>query len=53
MFKWANLTKTLVLAGLTLGLTAEGIAQSKYPGIGRPATKAEVVAWDIDVRPDF
>jgi len=53
MFKWANLTKTLVLAGLTLGLTAEGIAQSKYPGIGRQATKAEVVAWDIDVRPDF
>jgi cytochrome c len=28
-------------------------AQSKYPGIGREATKAEVVAWDIDVRPDF
>jgi cytochrome c551/c552 len=53
MFKLANLTKTLVLAGLALGLTAESIAQSKYPGIGRAATKAEVVAWDIDVRPDF
>ena len=24
-----------------------------YPGIGRAATVAEVVAWDIDVRPDF
>jgi cytochrome c len=53
MFKLANLTKTLVLAGLALGLTVEGIAQSKYTGIGREATKAEVVAWDIDVRPDF
>jgi cytochrome c551/c552 len=53
MFKLANLTKALVLAGLALGLTAEGIAQSKYTGIGREATKAEVAAWDIDVRPDF
>jgi cytochrome c len=53
MFKLANLTKTLVLAGLALGLTTEGIAQSKYSGIGREATKAEVAAWDIDVRPDF
>lgn len=24
-----------------------------YPGIARPATPAEVKAWDIDVRPDF
>jgi cytochrome c len=24
-----------------------------YPGIGRPATPAEIAAWDIDVRPDF
>ena len=22
-------------------------------GIGRPATPAEIAAWDIDVRPDF
>ena len=29
------------------------LAQSKYPGVGRPATPAEVKAWDIDVRPDF
>ncbi len=53
MFKLANLTKTFVLAGLVLGFSAEGIAQSKYEGIGRPATNAEVAAWDIDVRPDF
>mgnify|MGYP006978522092 CR=1 FL=1 len=49
MFKLANLTKTLVLAGLALGLTAESIAQSKYSGIGRPATKAEVIAWDLSL----
>src|SRR5438067_10753685 len=24
-----------------------------FPGIGRPATPAEIAAWDIDVRPDF
>lgn len=24
-----------------------------YPGVGRPATAAEIAAWDIDVRPDF
>ena len=24
-----------------------------YPGVGRPATPAEIAAWDIDVRPDF
>jgi cytochrome c len=24
-----------------------------YPGIGRAATRAELQAWDIDVRPDF
>ena len=42
-----------------LGLsTQNSVAQStqgsiKFPGIGRNATPAEVVAWDIDVRPDF
>jgi S-disulfanyl-L-cysteine oxidoreductase SoxD len=25
----------------------------QFPGIGRPATPAEIRAWDIDVRPDF
>jgi len=28
-------------------------APGKFPGIGRPATPAEIAAWDIDVRPDF
>lgn len=39
---------------LTLAcVSASAFAQGKYPGIGRPATPAEVKAWDIDVRPDF
>lgn len=31
------------------GMTTAG----QHPGIGRPATPAEVAAWDIDVRADF
>ena len=31
----------------------QATAQTKFEGIGRPATQAEVKAWDIDVRPDF
>ena len=29
------------------------LAQGRYQGIGRPATAAEIAAWDIDVRADF
>jgi S-disulfanyl-L-cysteine oxidoreductase SoxD len=36
---------------LSLPLAAK--AQSKFDGIGRTATPAEIKAWDIDVRPDF
>src|SRR5258706_1868300 len=36
-----------VFAGMTLA------AGTPYPGVGRPATAAEIAAWDIDVRPDF
>lgn len=62
MFKLANpmthqlttkLAQTLLCAGLSVIFVSTVSAQSKYPGIGREATKAEVVAWDIDVRPDF
>jgi len=35
-----------------LGDVAQG-QPSAYPGVGRPATPKEIVAWDIDVRPDF
>ncbi|MCE4540417.1 c-type cytochrome [Pelomonas sp. P7] len=44
-----------IVAGLLLSLAALGAAAADtgYPGIGREATKAEVAAWDVDVRPDF
>ena len=42
---------------ISLVLTGTGLCAAqttgKYPGIGRDATAKEVVAWDIDVRPDF
>jgi S-disulfanyl-L-cysteine oxidoreductase SoxD len=45
----------LSMAGmaLLLALAAPAQAGTQFPGIGRPATPAEVAAWDIDVRPDF
>jgi cytochrome c len=38
-----------------VALLAGGVAeaQGRFPGVGRPATPAEIRAWDIDVRPDF
>lgn len=49
--KAALLGSTLgVLLGLGLGGTA---LADNFPGVGRPATPAEVKAWDIDVGPDF
>lgn len=45
--------RALGLAAACLLLCGAAAAQSKFPGIGRPATPAEVKAWDIDVRPDF
>ena len=40
--------------GGTAQTTAQTTTQTiAYAGIGRAATPAEVVAWDIDVRPDF
>jgi len=55
---------TPLLAGMTMlawvpayaGTTTPVIpaqAGTQFPGIGRPATPAEIKAWDIDVRPDF
>jgi len=34
------------------GMTSGGAGMA-YEGVGRPATPAEIAAWDIDVRPDF
>src|SRR5690349_9772227 len=42
-----------VALALLLVAPAKAGAQAAYPGIGRPATPAEIKAWDIDVRPDF
>ena len=42
------------LLSLTLFATASAcFAQPKFASLGRPATPAEIRAWDIDVRPDF
>jgi cytochrome c551/c552 len=43
----------LAAAALLLVAPAQAGAQSKFPGVGRAATPAEIRAWDIDVRPDF
>ena len=54
MSSWLELARASVTAAL-LALTAVS-AQGQtaaYAGIGRPATAAEIAAWDIDVRPDF
>ena len=49
------LTRGLTSAVAVLAVVASHgvMAQSAYPGVGRPATPKEVKAWDIDVRPDF
>jgi cytochrome c len=41
----------LLLAVVLIAGAAQ--AKDKYLGIGRAATKAEIAAWDTDVRPDF
>lgn len=43
----------LALAGLLVTIAVGAWAQERFPGIGRPATREEIQAWDIDVRPDF
>jgi cytochrome c len=37
----------------TMALALNASAKDAYPGVGRPATPAEIAAWDIDVRADF
>ena len=48
----SRFSKTLI-ALLVAGAATSAMAFDRYQGIGRPATTAEVKAWDIDVRPDF
>ena len=47
--KKGALTITLILSFCGF----QPIAQATPPNLGRPATPAEIRAWDIDVRPDF
>lgn len=55
MFRSLKTHATRVGFGACVALAATGAAaqQAQYAGIGRPATPAEIKAWDIDVRPDF
>ena len=46
MSRWISLALAFLFCG-------EVFPQEKFAGIGRPATAAEIAAWDIDVRPDF
>ena len=50
MSSWVKPLSALALAAIAC---AAGAQTSKFPGVGRDATPAEVKAWDIDVRPDF
>lgn len=45
--------RNAALAALLLTAAGLGVAQARFPGVGRDATPKEVAAWDIDVRPDF
>jgi len=44
----SRFTSALFFCALSLPALGGG-----FPGIGRPATPAEIAAWDIDVRADF
>ena len=44
--KWMGVAAALLVS-------TQAVAQSRYPGVGRTATSAEITAWDIDVRADF
>ncbi len=58
MSSWPELGAGAVTAALLAFAVASVQAQpaalaARHPGLGRPATAAEIAAWDIDVRPDF
>ncbi len=49
---WERAGERVAIALLLL-IPFVSVAKSKFPGVGRAATPAEIRAWDIDVRPDF
>lgn len=48
----SRFSKSILFLALFSASTAT-FAFDNFKGVGRPATPAEVKAWDIDVRPDF
>ena len=52
-FTSGAVTVGMILLGGYSSYAQSQTSSSKYPGIGRHATIAEVAAGDIDVRPDF
>jgi cytochrome c len=50
MCSWRSATAAALLGGAAMLAAAQGAG---FAGIGRPATPAELAAWDTDVRPDF
>lgn len=48
-----SISRDAAACALALLAAAAVQAQQAYPGLGRAATRSEVAAWDIDVRPDF
>ena len=49
MCRFLRLAFALAWIPAFAGMTSAG----QFPGVGRTATPAEFMAWDIDVRPDF
>ena len=52
MCSWARGVLIALLWGTSTTALASGVPEG-VEVLGRPATDTEVIAWDIDVRPDF
>ena len=50
---WIAAHRCIAAAAVTIAFVTPAKAGAQFPGVGRPATPAEIKAWDIDVRPDF
>ena len=48
----SRFSKSLIALAVA-AMATSALAFDRYENIGRPATEAEIAAWDIDVRPDF
>ena len=43
---------SLLITGCAVGARTDATARIETPNVGRPATQAEIAAWDISVGPD-